>query len=66
MKKKKLHLPKLSLSKEVISNLSQERIVGGATVREFTCIQTCRNTCYCSLRLDGCVTADRTCRYAAD
>lgn len=61
MKKKKLNLPKLYLNKEVISSLSQEKIVGGATVREQTCFQTCFVSCFCSLREDGCPTADRTC-----
>ncbi|MBC9933534.1 class I lanthipeptide [Chitinophaga qingshengii] len=43
MKKKRLNLPKLSLSKEIISSLSQEKITGGATIN--TCYKTCIYNC---------------------
>ncbi|MBC9933523.1 class I lanthipeptide [Chitinophaga qingshengii] len=56
MKKKKLNLSKLFLNKDVISHLSQEKILGGAaTVLE----QTCRRSCYASCI--ACVTKDVSC-----
>lgn len=46
MKKKKVNLPKLALNKEVISDLSQEKITGGAPTRVVSCIRTCILTVY--------------------
>lgn len=48
MKRKKLNLAKLKLNKEVISDLSQEKIVGGATMPWETCGQTCQASCFCT------------------
>lgn len=48
MKKKKLHLPKLTLHKDVISDLSQEKMVGGATMPLETCGYTCGASCWCT------------------
>ncbi|MBC9933525.1 hypothetical protein [Chitinophaga qingshengii] len=45
MKKKKLNLPQLTLNKAVISNLSQDRITGGASSPRITCFETCVQTC---------------------
>ncbi|MBC9910300.1 class I lanthipeptide [Chitinophaga varians] len=65
MKKKRLNLPKLSLNKEVISELSQDKIVGGAvTILEQTCRRTCGASCLCSL-LIKCVTQDVSCPVTA-
>ncbi|NLR68464.1 hypothetical protein HGH92_29430 [Chitinophaga varians] len=65
MKKKKVNLSKLSLNKEVISDLSQDKIVGGAiTVREQTCLKTCFASCFCSI-LDVCQTQDVSCPVTA-
>ncbi|NML39143.1 hypothetical protein HHL17_18220 [Chitinophaga sp. G-6-1-13] len=47
MKKRKLNLAKLSLNKEVISSLSQEKVTGGATAN--TCFKTCVQSCLCSV-----------------
>jgi hypothetical protein len=47
MKKKKVNLAKLSLNKEVISHLSQEKVTGGATAN--TCYKTCLQSCLCSV-----------------
>ena len=44
MKKKKVNLAKLSLNKEVISDLSQEKITGGAPTLIATCFATCVHT----------------------
>ncbi|NML39141.1 hypothetical protein HHL17_18210 [Chitinophaga sp. G-6-1-13] len=46
MKKKKVNLPKLSLNKEVISYLSQEKITGGVPSRYRTCIGGCTETVF--------------------
>ncbi|QJB31114.1 class I lanthipeptide [Chitinophaga oryzae] len=49
MKKKKVNLSKLTLNKEVIGNLSQEKITGGISSPRLTCLRTCLQTC-----LDSC------------
>ncbi|MBC9933524.1 class I lanthipeptide [Chitinophaga qingshengii] len=41
MKKRKLNLSKLSLKKDVISNLSQLRLVGGASTTTDTYFASC-------------------------
>nr|WP_295876734.1 class I lanthipeptide [uncultured Chitinophaga sp.] len=56
MKKKKLNLSKLTLNKEVIGNLSQEKITGGVSSPRLTCnltclrtcLQTCLDSCFCT------------------
>lgn len=64
MKKKKLNLSKLSLNKEVISHLSQEKMLGGAaTVLEQTCRRSCFTSCLCTLF--NCVTKDVSCPVTA-
>ncbi|NML39142.1 hypothetical protein HHL17_18215 [Chitinophaga sp. G-6-1-13] len=65
MKKKKVNLPKLSLNKEVISDLSQDKIVGGvATIREQTCLRTCGGSCLCSVLIE-CITQAVSCPVTA-
>ncbi|WP_206156081.1 class I lanthipeptide [Chitinophaga fulva] len=59
MKKKKVNLSKLFLNKEVIGSLSQEKIVGGATVLEQTCRQSCFGSCLCTQI--NCLTKGDTC-----
>lgn len=49
MKKKKVNLSKLSLNKEVISHLSQEKITGGAPTRIMTCLGTCNTVFDCPM-----------------
>ncbi|SKA48195.1 hypothetical protein SAMN04488128_11037 [Chitinophaga eiseniae] len=49
MKKRKLTIPKLFLHKAVISDLSQQKITGGATLPWETCGQTiCQASCQCT------------------
>ncbi|MBC9933533.1 class I lanthipeptide [Chitinophaga qingshengii] len=56
MKKKRLHLPKLSLSKEIISSLSQEKVTGGITVtRVISCAPTCTLACQESQQGVSCI-----------
>ncbi|MBC9910302.1 class I lanthipeptide [Chitinophaga varians] len=65
MKKKKVNLPKLSLNKEVISDLSQDKIVGGAvTIREQTCLRSCAASCLCSVLIE-CITQAVSCPVTA-
>ncbi|MGN7820501.1 hypothetical protein HGH92_06005 [Chitinophaga varians] len=64
MKKKKVNLAKLSLNKEVISNLSQKKITGGATYNGgfcsvvgcqpqtqplVSCFEVCMPSVFCTL-----------------
>ncbi|QJB31115.1 class I lanthipeptide [Chitinophaga oryzae] len=66
MKKKKLNLPKLSLNKEVIGQLSQDKIMGGATVLENTCRRSCFQSCItCFVTCLNCVTLDVSCPVTA-
>lgn len=56
MKRKKLNLSKLSLKKDVISNLSQLRLMGGASTTTNTYFASCLciTAVDCPTRKDSC------------
>ncbi|MBC9933522.1 class I lanthipeptide [Chitinophaga qingshengii] len=60
MKKRKLNLSKLTLNKDVISSLTQEKILGGATVEQ-TCRRSCNGSCLCPSVIIECVTQWASC-----